>query len=158
MSANPNWPRWIFASISKHFNDELTAAGLTLFIEGQHRDTKAIKDFAELRLDGPNMIEVSRNYWQLKIEVNHIVQSAMDDTNYHRIHQNVGVVAAAYTRTINVYKLGTGAQDDQSFLGCLHLLQERRDVLEINHFGQISESLKLVQATVEGHYQMHLEA
>lgn len=155
MSANPNWPRWIFATVSKHFADALTP----LFIEGQHRDTRELKDFFEMRLDGPTLREVSKGYWILRIEINILVQSAMDDKNYHRIHQSVGNAAAAFDAVINVYKYGNNIQDDQSFVGCLRLLQNRetRDYLEINHFGQIDKKTKLMQATVEGHYQMELE-
>jgi len=159
MSSNPNWPRWIFASVSKHFTDSVSAAGLTLFIEGQHRDTRELKDFLEMRTDGPTLREVSKGFWVFRLEINILVQSAMDDKNYHRIHQDVGVAAAAFATAIDVFKLGNNPQDDQSYLGCLILIQNRssQDYLEINHFGQIDKKTKLMQASVEGHYRMELE-
>ena len=155
MSANPNWPRWIFASVSKHFADALTP----LFIEGQHRDTREFKDFFEMRVDGPTLREVSKGFWVFRLEINILVQSAMDDKNYHRIHQDVGNAAAAFASAIDVFKKGNSPQDDQSYLGCLQLLQNRetRDFLEINHFGQIDVKTMLMQASVEGHYKMELE-
>lgn len=161
MSANPNWPRWIFASVSKHFADAASVAGVPLFIEGQHRDTLELKDFFEMRMDGPTLREVSKGCWVLRIEINILVQSAMDDSNYHRIHQDVGIVSAAFEKSIGVYKKGRNDPDpdDQSFLGCLKLIQNAstRDFLEINHFGQIDTKTKLIQATVEGHYNMLLQ-
>lgn len=159
MSANPNWPRWIFASVSKHFADAASAASIPLFIEGQHRATRELKNFFELRVDGPTLREVSKGCWIFRVEINILVQSVMTDTNYHTHHQNVGVAAAALTSTISVYKKGNNAQDDQSFVGCLQLLQdrERRDFVEINHFGQIDTKTKLMQASVEGHYKMILQ-
>lgn len=159
MSADPNWARWIFASISRHFADAASVATIPLFIEGQHRDTRELKDFFELRVDGPNLREVSKGCWLLRVEINVLVQSTMDDDNYHRIHQNVGICSVAFDKVINVYRKGTGPFDDQSFVGCLRLLQdrERRDYLEINHFGQIDVKTKLMQATVEGHYRMELQ-
>jgi len=158
MSADPNWPRWIFASVSKHFSDALPS-GITLFIEGQHRATRTEKDFFELRIDGPTLREISKGCWLFRIEVNILVQSAMDDGNYHRIHQGVGDVAATFTNGIPVYRKGSGPLDDQSFVGCLQLLEsgEHRDFLEINHFGQIDVKTKIMQATVEGHYKMLLQ-
>ena len=152
---NPNWDRWIFASVSNHFNTLAIAVPLPLFIEGQHRDTREIKDFFELRLDGPRMTEVSANNWQIRIEINCLVQSAMDETNYHRIRQNTGVVAAMFTG-IGIFKYGDGLDDDQSQIGCMILLQDKRgrDFLEISHFGQIEPATKLLQSTVEGHYEM----
>lgn len=159
MSANPNWPRWIFATVSKHFQDASTAAGIPLFIEGQHRATRKLKDFFEMRTDGPTLREVSKGCWVLRLEINIIVQSTMDDTNYHRIHQNVGIVAQAFDRAISVFKFGNNPQDDGSFVGCLELIQNResRDFIEINHFGQIDKQTKLMQASVEGHYKMILQ-
>lgn len=83
----------------------------------------------------------------------------MDEKNYHRIHQNVGIAAGAFKPAISVFKLGNGIDDDQSFVGCLQLLQNRetRDFIEINHFGQIDVKTLLMQASVEGHYKMVLQ-
>ena len=156
MSANPNWPRWIFATVSKHFTDAAIAANIPLFIEGQHRDTRKEKELFELRTDGPTLREVSKGCWVLRVEINILVHSTMDDQNYHRIHQNVGIASAAFDKAIAVFKLGKNDPDpdDQSFLGCLQLIQNRetQDFLEINHFGQIELKSKIVQASVEGHF------
>lgn len=158
MSFNPNWPRWIFASVSKHFADKMVTASLPLFIEGQWRDTSSLPDFVEMRVDGPRTMEVSKDCWLFKLEINCIVQSVMNDTSYHRIHQNVGEVAASYSRSIEVTKKGDGPLDDGSHVGCLQLLhsRERRDSLEIHHFQQIDPDKQLMQASVEGHYRMLL--
>lgn len=155
-AANPNWARWTFASVSKHFDDR--RAGIPMFIEGQHRDTKELKDYFELRMDGPTLLEVSRGCWKLRVEVNILATSAFDESNYHRIHQNVGILQSAFT-SIEVYRYGTGPDDDGTFLGCLKLLQNpsNRDFLELNHFGRIDIDTPLTQATVEGHYEMQLD-
>lgn len=161
MPANENWPRWIFASVSTHFREQLdpTQTGL-LFIEGQHRATREKKDFFEFRMDGPTLQEVSKGCWVLRIEVNILVQSVMTDTDYHKPHTMVGQAATAFLKSLPVYRFGkNNPPDDQTILGCLRLLQNvaSRDFLEINHFGQIDKKTKLVQATVEGHYKMLLQ-
>lgn len=156
MSSNKNWPRWTFASVCKHFDDRRN--GLPLFIEGQHRATSELKDYLELRMDGPTLREVSKGCWLLRIEINILVSSAFDEENYHRIHQNVGIVQTAFT-SIPVFKYGDGPDDDQSYVGC-YILQQNlasRDFLELNHFGRIDISIPLCQATVEGHYIMTLD-
>ena len=155
MSINKNWPRWVFASVSKHFDSR--RQGLPIFIEGQHRDTRALKDFIEVRMDGPQFTEISRNYWRIYFEVNILIQSTMDDNNYHRIHHNAGIVAAAFT-TIGLMAYGTGPDDDQEQWACANLLQDtsKRQHLDIFHFGQIDKQVKLMQATVEGHYETFL--
>ena len=158
MAANKNWTRWIFASISKHFLDYFTAEGVTLFIEGQHRDTDTLQDFVELRIDGPRLTEVSKDCWLFRVEVNILITSIMNDTNYYRVQQNVGISQAGCIQ-IDVFKFGDGVDDDGSFLGCFKLLQDKasRDFLEANQFGQIDVATKILQATVEAHYKMLLQ-
>ena len=153
---NQNWPRWVFASVSKHFDDK--RQGLPLHIEGQHRDTRSLKDFIELRMDGPHFTEVSQNYWRIYVEVNILIQSTMDESSYHRIHQNAGIVAAAFTG-IGLFKYGNGINDNPAVQwGCLQLLQDtsRREELVIRHCGQVEPATKLLQSTVEGHYETYI--
>lgn len=154
MSSNPHWPRWTFASVSKHFDDR--RQGLPLYIEGQHRNTREETDYLELRMDGPTLREVSKGCWKLRIEINILVSSAYDEEDYHRIHRNAGIVQAAFENAIDVYRFGTGVDDDQTYVGCYKLLEDRRDALELNHFGRIDIDTPIVQATVEGHYVMTL--
>lgn len=157
MAVNKNWPRWIFASVSKHFDAE--KQGLHMFVEGEHRDTRDKLDFLEFRLDGPYITEVSKGYFRLYIEVNILVQSTKNQTNIHRIHENVGIAAAAFWNGIKVFKYGNGVDDDQSYLGCLQLVTDARgkERIQISHFGQIEPKTRVLQATVEGHYEMFLK-
>lgn len=152
---NEHWSRWIFTSISKHFNDR--KRDLTMFIEGQWRKTRGLKDFIELRVDGPRITEVSKGYWKIYCEVNMAIQSTMDDKDNHRIEKSIGIVVMAFS-DIYVYRLGDGPQDDGSLLGCLKLIQDipTRERLQVYRLGQVDNVDKLMQAVVEGHYKMEL--
>jgi len=159
-----NWSRWIFASVSNHFNNR--KEDLPLFIEGQHRDTRedqkepgTVNEFLELRMDGPKLTETSKDDWNLYFEINILVQVTMDDFNATRIHRNVGIVAAAFT-DIGIFKVGKTDDDDGSLLECLRLIQDkrRREAIVVSHFGQIEPKTKLIHATVEGHYEVDLIA
>lgn len=152
-----NWARWTFASVSVFF--EARRQGLRLFIEGQHRDTRLEEDFLELRVDGPTLRQVSKGCWKLRIEVNVLVQSVFNDVNYHRVKQNSGIAQAAFETSIPVYRFGDGPDDDQSFVGCYILQQDKRsrDFIELNDFGRIEKDVPISQATVEGHYVMTLD-
>ena len=156
VGANPNWSRWIFASISKHFDD--CKGDLDLYIEGQYRDLKPAKDFIELRVDGPFITELTKGEYKLRFEVNVMVQSRMDDINYHRIYTDVGKVSSIFL-PMQVYKYGTGSEDTGESFGCLKLLQSTRtrERIQVNHFGQIEPEVPLVQASVEGHYEITLK-
>jgi len=154
---NANWNKWIFASVSKHFD---TYRGtLPMFVEGQVRDTHDTKDFFELRMDGPNYTEYSKGYFRVYIEVNCLLQSAMDDIDFHRIHRNLGIVASIFTRPIVIKKYGdTPIIDDGSTLGCLSLISDDRgkEKVQTSQFGQITQKDKLIQAIVEAHYEIFL--
>jgi len=157
MPVNKSWARWIKASVSKHFDDR--REDLTLFIENQHRDTDEEKDFLELRMDGPRCHEVSKDQWKIRVEINILCQSVMNDTDYHIIDDIVGIAQSACTSCIPVYRYGNREGDDDTFVGALvrQDSSEHRDFVEANRFGQIDIRTKLLQAAVEGHYVMDLQ-
>ena len=153
---NSNWPRWIFASVTDHFS----STGYKTFVEGEPRETWEEKDFIEVRMDGPYFIQLDSSSWEAMIEVNVLVQSSMDFTNLHKIHTMCGVVASAFAgNSIQVFKYGVNVGDDQTLLGCLQLLQDKRDrqLLVISHFGQLAPDKLLQQASVEGHFKITLD-
>lgn len=152
---NENWSRWIIASIGKHFDEHKKT--VPMFIEGQHRNTRELKDFFELRIDGPRFTEVSKDYWHVYVEINTLIQSTMNDSDYHRIERTLGTILVAFSN-IYVYRLGDGLSDNQSLLGCLKLIQNegKREYLQVYRLGQIEKTDQIVQAVVEGHYKMEL--
>jgi hypothetical protein len=157
MPVNPHWTRWVFASVSKHFYDR--RGDVAFYIEGQERDTPAPENLLEFRLDGPYFTQMSKNTWRLYVEVSLLVQCAKTGKDYHAIHKITGQVAEAFT-SIPVYKYGdTVGVDDNSFVGCLTLVQElgKRERIQTNNFGQIGPDTQLLQSSVEGHYTMDLE-
>lgn len=149
-----NIPRWLFASIGKHFDDR--KQNEHLFIEGQDRLTNEETDWLELRMDGPSQREVSKGCFQFDIEVNILLSSVMNEKDYHKIFKLVGVAAAAFTNKIDIFKFGDGVDDDDTFLECARIRFENRELVQISHFGQIDPDKRLVQATVEGHYRMEV--
>jgi len=149
VAIDPNWARWIRASVDKHFVDLFAASSLATFVEGQHRATRSLKDFVEVRMDGPDISEVSKNYYVLRVDVSILIHSTMDDTNYHRIDASIGITTAAFS-TVKVYRYGTPGDD--TLLGCLTL----QDELQVLRYGQRSPDKKLQHASVEGHYKMTL--
>jgi len=154
MSINKNWSRWIFASVSMHFDAQ--RQDIPLHIEGQPRDIKQDQTgWFELRLDGPYYTESSRKLWDIYVEVNVLILAAMLDTDTHRIRRLAGIVESAFTN-ISVFRYGDGIEDDKSYLGCLRLLQDNNNRVKTNHFGQVEPNLNQEQASVEGHYTMTL--
>lgn len=146
-----NLARWIFASLTKHF--DANKGSYVLFIEGQRRDLSAEEAYFEVRIDGPVITEVSRHCYRVSVTVNILCTSAMNDSDFHRIHAMAGYIASKYT-TIGVFKYGikTGIPpevNDDSLIGCLNLM----GALVIKHFGQLRPDVPLLQASVEGVYE-----
>jgi hypothetical protein len=125
-----------------------------VYIEGTTRNTREEADFVELRFDGPQLTENSRRCFRIYVEVNALIQSVMRDNNFHVIHDDVGKVIMAFTDRISVYRYGIGADDDQSLLGCLTIISDKRDRLNVAHFGRTAINAPLMRATVEAHYDM----
>ena len=150
-----HWPRWINASINQHFDSNIT--GVKLFIEGQHRDTRTDEEFFELRVNGPYLTEVSKDYWFVEVMVNTLVQATMNNDLY-RIQRLTGTLVPVYI-SIPMFRLGDGAEDDGLQFGCLKLVQDvgNRRRIKVDYFGQIRPETKLQQATVDADYYMYLE-
>jgi hypothetical protein len=156
VAINKNWARWIISSIQKYVNDN--RQGISLFVEGTPRNTRTLKDFMELRIDGPSFTEISKNYWLAVLDINIFVQSTQDETNFHRIYTNIGTVSSILTDML-IYKYGSGVDDDDSLLGCLQLVQDAqgRKPIQVAFLGKIKPEVPIVQAIVEGNFKMNLD-
>ena len=152
---NNDITRWLRVSIDKHFTD---LVNLPVFVEGWKRDTRKLKDFYELRVDGPRINQPSKGYYIFYMEVNTLVQSAMDDEDYLRIEADISAVLNGFTDVIKVFKYGDGPNDTGEFIGCLRIQDAYgRERLLISRLGQLDPATELIQAIVEGHYQINLK-
>ena len=143
-------PRWVRASVLKHFNDTLSSS-FKIFIEGMHRDAKDLaQHHIELRMDGPRLRETSNKEYQVWVSVNVLLKDNQD-RNLYTQDIVAGEVLEAFTRCIQVYKYGDGPDDDDSLYFSL-VLQDNPRGVNYNRFGQIEKHTKVDQATIEGHY------
>ncbi len=153
---NKHWSRWIAASCRKHFYD--LRQGVYFHVEGDDRSTIDQTEHVEFRIDGPDIKNPSKGWYVLDVAINILVKTNMNSENIDNMVVISGIIQAAFTETISVYKLGTGVDDDQSLLGCLRLRSDSQGSVLFNNFGQIDEDSRLTQATIEGRYRMELTA
>ena len=152
MAANKNWPRWIFASLTKWFDDHRD--GVEMYVEGDDANLSALADYIEFRFNGPMMEESSKGWWRIDVIINILVVSKRNDRSLHTLPTNLGKVAAAFTTNIPIYKFGNNVDDNRTeLLGCMTLF----DSIEITQLGQVEPNVKELQAMVQGHYRMHIE-
>jgi len=157
MSNRANWARWIFASVSKHFDDN--KQGIQLYLQGLSNDTRTAPEFFELRMDGPFMSEVSNKEWRISIELELLVQVKKLTSNFHRIYTVTGIGIDIF-KTINIFKYGNEIGDDDSHIGCLDLVSHplglRRNTVEVSYLGQVASNTEILEAAIVGHFKMFL--
>lgn len=150
-----NMSRWLRASVYDHFGTILES-DIHFYVEGDTDDNRDFTDYVECRVDGPIFKEWSHGYFDISCEINCLVNSVVNDNNLYGIDINVGLVEVAFSRSIPIYRYGDGDDDDQTLLGCLKLIDDRRNGLDVFHLGKMLIEAPIMRATVEGHYKMDL--
>ena len=161
MSYDPNWPRWVQASVADHFKTVCNARGYPSLVEGiDERETDFIEssDRIEIRVNGPFTEEKSKGYWHFEVFVNLLISSHMGGSlpNAYLGTEMAGYMAQAASDPIPVFKYGNGVDDDQSQIGCLAIGRGKSDSVKVIHFGEINKEDRLRQFAVDVNYEMTL--
>jgi|SRR6516164_3271025 hypothetical protein len=154
MPGNQDWVRWIWASVSKWFDDR--KQGTVLYLDGFDIDQVPPKDCAELRMNGPFMINPSRNYWHMDIEINILLQITPDNEDAHKLWRYAGIYINAMAGEIPVYKYGDGIQDDQSLLGCLRIRPEKGEEIVLANFGRVDPDIEQFRSGLSAFYRLEI--
>jgi hypothetical protein len=93
----------------------------------------------------------------LYIEINILVNVKQSKDNVYRDSVLQGRFIDLCNDCIDVYKYGTGPEDDQSHLGCLILSSKYGEKIQTSNFGMRRPDTRLVQSTIEAHYFMYLD-
>lgn len=153
-----NCPRWIMASVAKYFSDICVGIPLPLLVDGiDERTSEELHyDHAELRITGPYITELSKDYWRLLIDVNILLTELMVRENVYDLQTWCGKIAAAMDGPINIYKYGGETGDDSSYVFCLTPLNGRIDPNRILHFGQLGRTDRIRQSMIDGHFVVYI--
>lgn len=157
---NPNWPRWIMASVADYFKQTTDGIPLPLLTEGvdDREPEKLHYNHAELRVTGPFITEPSHNYYILNVDINILFTELMGDhkDNAYDIATWCGIIQAAMDGPIDVFRYGSEEGDDQVGIGCLVTRSGRYDANKVHHFGQVSRVDRIRQSMVDGRFKMEL--
>jgi hypothetical protein len=165
VSANPNWTRWVFASVADVLKTVATTNSLAVYVEHLDERTEAFiqsSDRCEIRITGPFTREVSKDYHQLLMDVNVLLTSRYDGAakNQYNILKFAGLFHGALSMPIPVWNYGNEEGDygdDPQFLGCLLPKGAKSDLVKVFNFGMTNETDKLKQTVVDARYEMQLE-
>ena len=155
MSIESNMSRWIHASISQYF--ETNKGTYYLVHPGQQpTDTDEQKEWAELRVDGPQINKYEGKVRRAYVEINIFVSTVMG-SDTHAIHKITGHFQDKMAVQIPIYRYGDVSEDplnNDDLIGCLMMTTEQ---VESRHMGQMRMDVSLRQAIVEGRYYMFFE-
>jgi len=160
-AANPNWARWVFASVATYLKGVAESENLLCLVEGlDERTTEfmASSDRCEVRITGPFTREVSRNYFKVEVVANVLFTSTFGEAkNQYDILKTIGIFHEAMDGAIAVYRYGEDPGDDEDVLvGCLTPASGRNDSVRVLHFGQVDLTTKVKQSMVDARYVMEI--
>ncbi len=155
---NPNWARWIMASVAKHFAPTATALNIPMLVDGiDDRSTEVMEEnHAEMRLTGPFVQKQSRNIYRIDVDVNILLTNLMQAENAYDLQTWCGQFQEAAQGPINVYKWGSEVGDDGTYVFCLTPRKSRMDMIRVLHFGQIGKVDRIRQSMIDVRYEAHV--
>lgn len=159
---NPRWNIWVHSSINKHMKAVALANGaIPIIMEGIDDRTDNFMEqahFVEVRVTGPHIRQMSKDYFLLNVDLNIFVTSNFGEVGSNRYEQNriVGVFQNTMEDRIPIYRYGTEDEDDGTELGCLSPIPKNNDFIRAFHFGQVNDTDRKKQAAVDAKYYMNL--
>lgn len=160
-SPNPNWPRWIRASINDYFAEVAEDVSIPILVEGID-DTEAEKIQAEyhveLRVFGPSTQKRPGDF-HLRVGINLLFTALVGgkQQNAYDIIQHIAEFQVAMQEPIPVYKHGLGVGDDSEVhIGCLALVSDRNEAVELYDFGQVGKEERVRQLMLDARYYIDL--
>lgn len=136
---------YIQKSINRHFSG---ANSYPLYFEGDERDhinEEPIR--VELRIDGPFISQFQKGMKQYYYEINALITVNFNFVEIYRMAQCIAYVVKFFCSRIPLF------DSDGNNLGCLTYHKDRRrEMVEVNQYGEIREDTRIEQATIEAHY------
>ena len=93
MAVNPNWARWAFASVATLMKQIAKEANIPALMEGLDERTTQFMEAAtrvEIRMSGPFTKELSKDYYELGVDINLLFTSRYESQrepirHHHRL-------------------------------------------------------------------------
>lgn len=156
---DPNWQRWVFASLAKYVKGiatDLNIPSLVLGFEEEDAPYKNAADRAEIRITGLSSREPTNEYAMLTADVTVVLHSQIGDTkNRYTVMNYAGAFAEALDMDVAIYKLGNGMYDDHSFLCCMIPMTGRNEGIRVLQFAQLP-TVRATQTVVAVRYRAEI--
>ncbi len=148
-------PKWIIASLAKHFKDACVSNILPMYLEGTGRKANTSPNYFEFRLNGPYVNQTLLNEYKIWVTINILLVNTIDEQNHYVLNANEGVILGAFVPSIGIFRFGTDINDDESLVECVVLDPDPGEKIKVTNFGQLSDHVRVMESTVEATYQMY---
>jgi hypothetical protein len=149
-------PRWIAASIFKHFEAKL--AGMPFLVEGQDRSKVIDKtEFFELAINGPHQHQITMVEWEFYVEISLLITSHRNSSDLYKMQRLLGIALSAMQVCIPVLKYGDGSDDTKEKLGDLIRMESPTQPTDVANYGQVESTSQVDQGTVAADYYVCLK-
>jgi hypothetical protein len=157
--ANPNWGRWIAATLNHLFDAQFQSSGYDYWFEGelQNQNTGIKKGELELRIDGPGTTtNLQGNFYLLdEIQIN-IYAKVFNTNDLYEERRVAGLLEEWLSQDHCIYRYGDGSEDDASILGVLVFkTRDKLDGVKTHFFGK-EDTQNFETLSVEANYKMNL--
>lgn len=155
MSYNAKMPKWIFASLCKHFNDVATGLGIPFYAEGLDDETSNVYQNTNLslRVDGPVTHEGSSlDYYRVEVQG---FLTGIGEVPGYTLHDYAGTVAESLRGVVPVYQIPEAPLVQ---VGCLDIDKKAVESVRIVNFSRVSTSSNVRQIAVVARLVLDLGA
>ena len=154
---NVNLPRWTFSSMAQYWSAVATTIGVNYFVEGVDEDTAADfqADSILFRMDGPIAFQgTSIDEWyrvEMQLLLTDIIALTKDEA--YSIYTWAGIIQGKMlNEALPIYRYGSGAEDDQSLIGCLMPDPDAESNIRVASYGMLDMDYRVKQVSVTGKF------
>ena len=160
---NPNWPRWMMASVGSYLKGIADNLDLPCLVESIDERTEKFMHSTvrvEVRITGPFSKHPTKGYYHLFLDVNVLLSSRNEgNQNAYDLLKYAGTFLAALDEPIGIWNFGNeegdykgGDTSTQVFLGCLE--PRPGQSARLLNFGQVTISDTIQQIEVENKFEL----
>ena len=145
MSYNQKLPKWIFASLAKHFASVAQGIGVKYYAEGLDDETSEVYQNTNLsmRVDGPATFEGSSlDYYRVDVQA---MLTGVGEVAGYTLHEYAGIVAESLRGVITIYQI---PESPTTKVACLDLDSKTVDSVRVVNFSRVSTSSNVRQIAV----------
>ena len=160
---NPNWARWVFASLATLMKGVAKANKIPCLVEGLDERTTEFMDSTdrvEIRITGPftRDLSVTTAYYELSVDMIALFVSRYEaGKNNYAILAVIGAFQTAMDAPIPIFQYGDLPGDDETVcIGVMEPRNRRGDAVRVMHFGQADLTNRVKQSLVDARYLLFL--